>query len=198
MKPEDITGHLVLLMAPSGSGKGKLVESLQDLKEELHFLKTYTSRPRREGTTENPRYEFVTREAFQKLIDTDALVEWAEFSGNFYGTPKSEVIDALSAGKVAFKEMELQGVEQMRALVPEEHITVIYVDAGGWDALKARIVSRAAMSDEHLELRRQRFEIESKAKEKADVVIQNHDGNLEPAQEHFRTVISELLSKTAT
>jgi len=189
----DITGHLVLLMAPSGSGKGKIIEGLGELAEHLYFLKTYTSRERRKGTEENPKYQFVTREAFEKMVTEDAFVEWANYSGNLYGTAKAEIFVALKEGKVAFKEMELQGIMQMKELVPEEHMTVIYIDAGGWDALERRITERAAIDPSELELRRQRYEEESKTKDIANVVIENHDGMLQLAQDEFKKTIQHII-----
>jgi guanylate kinase len=188
------TGHLILLMAPSGSGKKKMLESIEHLTEKIYFAKTYTSRPPREGTEENPKYQFVSREEFQDLIDNEALIEWAEFSGNYYGTPTTEFTEPLAAGKVVMKEMELQGVQQIRQLIPAEQCTVIYIDAGSWEDLKGRILSRAPMDEEHLAMRRARYEEESSFKPSADVVIENHNGKLEAAQEHFCRVVEDILS----
>lgn len=193
MIEQTITGHLILLMAPSGSGKARLVESLGGYIDDLYFLKTYTSRTKREGAEENPNYNFIEKKDFLSMIERGEFVEWAEFSGNYYGTPKKEVADALASGKIAFKEMELQGVEQMREIVPAEHMTVIYVDAGGWDALKQRILSRASISEEELTMRKLRYEEESKAMDKADIIIKNYDGELEEAQRNFRDVVAGII-----
>lgn len=195
MNPSDIRGHLVLLMAPSGSGKGTLITSLGEIREKLYFAKTFTSRQPREGVEENPLYTFISREEFEQMIEEDAFVEWANFSGNYYGTPKSEVLEPLTGGSVVFKEMELQGIIQMRALIPAEHITVIYIDAGDWGSLEKRIRSRASMHEEELLLRKERYEEESKAKEEADIIIKNHDGLLEEAQTHFHEVIENIIMK---
>lgn len=188
-------GHIILLMAPSGSGKGTLLKGLGTLVDHIYFAKTYTSRQPREGVVENPKYVFVSREEFEELIANDQLIEWAEFSANYYGTPKSEFIDPMAAGKVVMKEMELQGIKQIQALFPPEQRTVIYIDAGPWEDLKKRVIARAPISDEHLELRRKSYEVESQFKDQADVVIENHDGKLDSAQEHFRSVIADIVDK---
>lgn len=195
MNPEKVTGHLIVLMAPSGSGKGSVIAGLGNLADKLYFLKTLTSRAPREGVEENPKYNFVSRDEFEKKIQEDAFVEWAEFGGNLYGTLKSEIIEALEQGKVAFKEMELQGIEQMRALIPEEHMTVIYLDAGSWDSLERRITARAAIDPDELALRKERYGEELKARDVADVVIKNHDGMLESAREDFTKTFQNIIDE---
>ncbi len=190
---ENVQGHLVLLMAPSGSGKKMMVDGLGETADELLFIKTYTSRAKREGTDENPKYEFVSLAEFEQMIEDDTFVEWANFSGNLYGTSKLEIAEYLKEKKVAFKEMELQGVNQIKNLFPKENISVIYIDAGDWSQLETRILARAAISDEELELRRLRYEEEAKFKDQADIIISNKNGEGEKAQAEFRKVIKEIV-----
>lgn len=180
-------------MAPSGSGKGALVKSLGELADQMYFAKTFTSRERRNGAAENPKYNFISREKFEHMIKDGVFVEWAEFSGNLYGTSKEDVLNALYNGEVVFKEMELQGIEQMKKIVGDEYVTVVYVEAGGWNALERRIRSRAVISDEELAMRKERYKEELKAKDIADVVIENKDGQLEEAQEEFRQTVIDII-----
>lgn len=189
-----VRGHLVLLMAPSGSGKGHIVAALGALREELYFAKTYTTRAPRKGADENPLYTFVSRAEFEHMIEDKAFIEWANFGGNLYGTPKEEILGPLHEGRVVFKEMELQGILQMEEILGKEHMTVIYVEAGGWDVLRRRIVGRASISDEELELRRLRYEEESKAKAVANVIIENFDGKLEEARHAFNRTIAQIIN----
>lgn len=180
-------------MAPSGSGKRTVIEGLGDLQDELYFAKTYTSRPRRDGAEENPKYEFVSREEFERMIEAGEFIEWATFSGNYYGTPKSEVIEPMQAGRIVFKEMELQGVEQIRELVPKEKLTVIYIDAGDWEELRARILARSAMAEDELQGRYERFVVEVQAKDEADIIVSNRTGEITAAQQHFRDVVRDKI-----
>lgn len=191
----DITGHLILLLAPSGSGKGQLITCMDGFKDNVYFAKTYTSRRRREGVAENPLYEFISEAEFEQMKEDGLFVEWAEFGGNLYGTPKSEILDPMSEGKVVFKEMELQGVKQIQKLIPKEYVTVMYVDAGGWDVLKRRVTGRAQMSEEELELRRQRYEEESRFMPETDVIVKNYDGKLEAAKGHFCSVVQDIINQ---
>jgi len=194
MDAQKITGHLILLMAPSGSGKRMMVEGLGELKNKLYFAKTYTSRVRREGAEENPQYEFVSRETFKNMIEAGEFIEWANFGGNYYGTPISEFTAPLLSKHIVFKEMELQGIEQIKELIPNQHLTVIYIDAGDWEALKKRILGRAAMSEEELALRYERYLEETKAIGIADVIIDNTDGRLAEAQKEFAALIADIVA----
>ena len=83
MELDTAAGHLILLSAPSGSGKNTVMEGLGELANTLTFLKTYTTRSRREGTQENLRYSFISPEEFTKMIENDEFIEWAEFGGNY-------------------------------------------------------------------------------------------------------------------
>ena len=196
MEPDTITGHLLLLMAPSGSGKKSIIDSVLAEHRDIYFAKTYTTRAVREGVEENPLYMFTDKEHFEQMKADDALIEWAEYSGNYYGTPKSEIIDQLERGKVVFKEMELQGVKQIRELIPPTHRTVVYIDAGDWSNLEKRIRERAPISDEELALRKKRYEEEAKSKDEADIIIRNHDGELEAAIEHMEYIVSGIVEQT--
>lgn len=196
MDATQITGHLILLMAPSGSGKGKLVQGLGELAKKLYFAKTYTSRTPREGAEENPNYEFVSRETFTKMIEAGEFIEWANFSGNYYGTPISEFTAPLLSGHIVFKEMELQGIEQIKEIIPKEKRTVIYIDAGSWDDLKKRIIARSPMSEDELRQRYERYLEETKALDIADVIIDNTDGRLAAAQAEFAGLIADIVEHT--
>jgi guanylate kinase len=195
MDTNEINGHLLLMMAPSGSGKKSLIDSVLAEHHDIYFAKTYTTRAIRQGTKENPLYMFTTREHFEEMMNNKDLIEWAEYSGNYYGTPKSEIIEPLRQGKIVFKEMELQGVQQMRELVPAEHRTVVYVDAGSWEHLERRIKARAPISDEELALRKKRYETESQSMDKADIIIQNHDGKLPEATAHLEQIVDSIVKR---
>jgi len=193
METSDIKGHLLLMMAPSGSGKKSIIDSVLKEHKDIYFAKTYTTRAIREGVEENPLYTFISREKFESMIDNDEFIEWAEYSGNYYGTPKIEIIEPLKQGKIVFKEMELQGVRQMKELIPAEKRTVVYVDAGSWECLEQRIKARAPISDEELALRKQRYEAESESMDKADTIIRNHDGKLPEAIAHMEEVVDGIV-----
>ena len=193
MEINDIKGHLLLVMAPSGSGKKCIIDSILEKHRDIYFAKTYTTRSIREGVEENPLYMFTSKDHFKEMIKKDELIEWAEYSGNYYGTPKLEIIEPLKKGKIVFKEMELQGVQQIREIIPIENRTVVYIDAGAWERLEKRIRARAPITEEEVALRKERYERESLSMEKADVIIRNHDGELDAAIEHMEHIVTGIV-----
>lgn len=190
-----ITGHLILIMAPSGSGKGVLIEHLRSTFPELRFAVSCTTRDPRPGEHEGDVYYFVSQEVFEERIRRGEFLEWAEFSGNRYGTLKSEILEPLARGQVVLREVELQGIQAVSEIIPAVHRTIIYVDAGSWDALERRITARAPISDEHLALRKARYEVESEWKQYADVIIENHDGRVEDAKHSIESCIRDIFTK---
>ena len=191
----DIKGHLILLMAPTGSGKGELERHIFAKFPELVFSVSCTTRPPRPGEVDGRDYYFLTTAEFKSKIEAGEFLEWAEFSGNLYGTLKSELLDALKAGKIVLNEIELQGVESTKQLIPLQNLSVIYIDAGGWDSLERRAKLRAPITEEELNKRRERFVIESGFKPHADYVISNLDGALEEAKLAFETLVSDIIKK---
>lgn len=181
-------------MAPTGSGKGVLEQHVFTKFPQIKFAVSCTTRDLRPGEQDGVQYHFITREAFEEKIQQGAFLEWAEFSGNLYGTLKSEVEDSLNRGEIILNEIELQGVEALKKLIPKEQRTIIYVEAGGWEVLKARALSRAPISEEHLQLRYERCLEEQKSKPHADYVIDNQDGQIEEAKAQLEEIITAIIT----
>lgn len=193
-------GKFFLIIGPSGSGKGTLVNHLRENNHSLGlvFPVSCTTRERRPREKEGETYYFVTREEFEKRIKRDEFLEWAEYGGNLYGTLKSEIVDPLKAGRCVLREVEIQGASSIIGLFDRKDLFVIYIDAGPWEKMEKRIRDRAPIDDHELELRRERFEEEITFKDKADLVIENYDGQAKKAQaDLLREVerVCECLSK---
>jgi guanylate kinase len=189
-----IKGHVVVVMAPMGSGKGTLIKSALEKYDHLSLTISCTSRHIRPGEVDGKHYHFVTKEEFQNKIENEDFLEWAEFAGNYYGTLKSEIVPKLLNCEVVVLEIEVQGVEQLLNLIPRDHMTITYIEAGGWERLKARAKARAPITDEELEARHQRYLIEKEAKPLADVIIDNTK-DIETARTEFHQVIADADKK---
>lgn len=174
-----------------GSGKSMLMKHAIATHPDLVMPYSYTTRPRRPDAVENDHYRFVSVEEFEAMIEAGAFLEWARFGDNYYGTRRDEVEEELAAGKLLLKEMEVQGVRQVRGLLPRDQFLTVFVDAGSWEVLAARAVKRAPMSDEELAKRRQRYEDELTFKEEADRVIVNGEGMQEEAKAAFDAILNE-------
>ena len=190
----EVSGHVVVVMAPMGSGKGTIVEHALATYPELQHTISCTSRSMRPGEEDGKQYYFVSRAEFDQKIAEGDFLEWAEFAGNKYGTLKSEILPRLTDCGVVIVEIELQGVEQLLTLLPREHMTIVYIEAGGWEMLRARAEARAPMSDLELAARHERYLIEQQAKPIADVIIDN-SGSIELACAEFDQVIDAAYQK---
>jgi guanylate kinase len=188
-----INGHLVLLMAPMGSGKKMLIDAAKQAFPQVRFLVSCTTRQPRPSEVDGREYYFISRTEFEERIRNEAFVEWAEFGGNLYGTLKSELLTPLQSKQLVLNEIELQGVQQIMALIPKEFRTIVYLDAGDWEVLRARAIRRAPISETELELRHKRYLIERESKVYADVVIENKDGKAHEAEREFVDLVGNII-----
>ncbi len=130
------------------------------------------------------------------MIERGEFLEWAEFSGNYYGTRRADIEQGLAEGNVMFKEMEVQGVRQARKLLQKNELITVFIDAGSWEELSRRALAREHMDEATLEKRRLRFEDERTFMLEADVVIENHTGKQAEAMAAFETVIAKAIEDT--
>jgi guanylate kinase len=131
---------LVVLSGPSGVGKSTVVKALRAEHPEVWLSVSATTRFPRPGETHGVHYRFVTREEFAELVDSGGLLEWAEFAGNLYGTPRQPVLDHLAAGRPVVLEIDLQGARQVRAVMPAAKL--VFLAPPSWDELVRRLTGR--------------------------------------------------------
>ncbi|HYE23524.1 MAG TPA: guanylate kinase [Candidatus Paceibacterota bacterium] len=189
-------GKLILVIGPMGSGKSTLMRHAIERFPELRTPYSYTTRPRRPDPVENEHYQFVSREEFEEKIRNNEFLEWAKFSDNYYGTLKEYVLEGIEEGKVMFKEMEVQGVRQVKAAMDPADLVTVFIDAGSWETLVERALGRSPMSEEELARRKAHFEEELTFMPDADVVIHNRSvEEKESAKEAFEQVIKDALDR---
>lgn len=192
---ENVKGHLVIVMAPTGSGKGTLIKDALANFSALETTISCTTRPMRPGEVEGREYHFLSEADFEEKKQAGDFLEWAVFGEYQYGTLKNEIIPRLIAGKLVIAEIDLQGVEQLHQLIPSESMTTVFIDAGGWDNLKKRALDRAPMTDTELNHRYERYLVEVLAKDKAGTIINNSTNDFTPAKDAFRELILKLQEK---
>jgi guanylate kinase len=112
-------GRLIVLTGPSGVGKGTLLAALLQAHPELHLSISATTRSPRPGEVDGVNYYFFDRAQFEQAIQAGELLEWAEFAGNYYGTPIQPVRDQVAAGGLMILEIELVGARQVATIFPE-------------------------------------------------------------------------------
>ena len=144
-------GNLIVFTGPSGVGKGTVVKELFKNLDNLIFSVSVTTREKRSGEEEGKNYFFRTNHEFDELIQADKLLEWAEFVGNKYGTPKDFVFEKLKNGTDVFLEIEVQGALQVKEKFPEA--LMIFLLPPSIDELEARLRKRATEPEEKILLR---------------------------------------------
>lgn len=191
----NINGHVVVVMAPTGSGKGTLIKEALKVFPELYQTISCTTRAMRPGEVDGREYHFLSSAQFEQRKEGGDFLEWAYFGQNQYGTLKSEILPRLEDGKMVITEIEVQGVEQLKSLIPGEHITTVYIEAGGWEVLKSRAIKRAPISEEELEHRYERYLVEVTSKDLADRIINNEADDFTAAKEDFCKLIEEIKTR---
>ncbi len=191
---KEINGQAVVIMGPTGSGKGTLIKRILKEITAIEHTVSVTTRKPRGNEIDGREYYFWSDSQFKETIKAGDFLEWAEFANFKYGTLKSEIVPRLQSGKVVIVEIELQGVEQLLKLLPRDNVTIIYVDAGDWEVMRARAIARARITEADLEKRYKRFLIESKAKNKANHIIDN-SGSLDTALTQLRAVFHSIFNK---
>ncbi len=184
-------GLLIVVSAPSGCGKGTLLaEILKD--KDYYYSVSATTRSPREGEVDGVNYHFATREEFEDLIKSDGMLEYAQYCGNYYGTPKKEVEKKLSEGKNVILEIEVQGAMQVKEIAPEG--VFVFILPPSVSELKKRLLKRGTEEISVIEKRVSEAVGEIKYAEKYDYVIVNDD--LSKAVDDFKTVISAEKMRT--
>ena len=177
--------NLIIFTGPSGVGKGTIVKQVfQDLKN-IEFSISCTTRAIRPGEVDGVNYFFKTREQFEKMIAADALLEWAEFVGNYYGTPKDFVFNTLEAGNDVFLEIEVQGALQVMEKFPEA--VSIFLVPPSLEELESRLRTRATETEEILQKRLAKAREEMKFLDRFKYIVTNDD--LDKAVESVKALI---------
>ncbi|MFC4100986.1 guanylate kinase [Paenibacillus xanthanilyticus] len=144
-------GLLIVLSGPSGVGKGTVCSVLRHKQSDLVYSVSATTRSPRQGEIDGINYFFKTREQFQDMIARDALLEHAEYVGNYYGTPRDFVERTLASGKDVILEIEVQGALKVKEKFPEG--VFIFLLPPSLDVLKQRIVGRGTENAEVIDHR---------------------------------------------
>jgi guanylate kinase len=166
-------GRLLLITGPSGVGKGTLVTRLRESHPDLWLSVSATTRAPRAGEEEGRHYFFLDRAAFERQVATGGFLEWAEFAGNLYGTPRAAVQERLEAGRTVLLEIELEGARQVRRSFPAGFQVLLRPPS--FEELERRIRGRGTDSEEAIARRLARAREELAAEAEFDAVVVNDD-----------------------
>ena len=190
-----VKGSILVISGPSGSGKTSLARAVcEELKDKAYFSISTTTRPKREGEKDGVDYFFVSKEEFLKDIEEGYFLEWAEVHGNFYGTSKKQINEALNKGQIVFLDIDVQGHEAVRKAYPDI-VTSVFVTTKDKDILIQRLKNRGTETEETLEVRMINALHEMKKIPEYDFLLINDD--FEEAKEFLRGVAISSLIKTS-
>ena len=169
-------GLLIILSGPSGVGKGTVRKYImnRELFPMVFSVSMTTREPRATATeTNGVEYYFVSKEEFQRNIDNDNFLEWAEFVGNRYGTPKSIVEELRNEGKNVLLEIEINGAEQVLSKVKDDRVVSFYLKPPSMKQLEARIRKRKSEPEDVIKKRLAKAEAEMEKAKNYDFVVMN-------------------------
>lgn len=165
--------RLFVISGPSGAGKGTLVEHALKRRSDLALSISATTRHQRPHEIPGVHYHFMTEAEFDKLIDQDGFVEWANVHGNKYGTPVKEVEEKLESGHSLILEIDPQGAFQVLQKVPDA--VLIFITPPSVEELEARLRGRGTETESEVQTRLHNMEAEIKTSSLYDAVIVNDD-----------------------
>ena len=178
-------GILIVVSGFSGAGKGTIMRELLKRYEQYALSVSATTRAPREGEEEGKDYCFKTREAFERMIADDELVEYACYVNHYYGTPRAYVEEMLSRGRDVILEIEIQGARKIRKQFPEA--VLLFVTTRNAQVLKERLTKRGTESPEVIGQRLKRAAQESEGIEEYDYLVVNDE--LEVCVEEIHAII---------
>jgi guanylate kinase len=152
-------------------GKSTVVRELRERRPEVWLSVSATTRRPRPGEVDGVHYFFVDDAAFDHLVRGDHLLEWAEFAGNRYGTPRRPVTDRLDAGEPVLLEIDLQGARQVRERMPDSRL--VFLAPPSWDELVRRLVGRGTEPADVIDRRLAAARTELEAEDEFDVTLVN-------------------------
>ena len=166
--------RLLVLSAPSGAGKTTVCARLLDRHPELRLSVSTTTRPLRRGEQHGVHYDFVTRDAFDRMVEAGEFLEWAEVHGERYGTTLQRVDELLAAGLDVLLDVDVQGAGSLRARCGDRARSVMLLPPT-WEELERRLRGRATDSDEVIRRRLRNARAEVERWPDFDAVVVNDD-----------------------
>ncbi len=179
-------GLLFVVSAPAGCGKDTILEQLFKVTENVGYSVSATSRAPREGEIDGVHYHFRTREQFEQMIREDAVLEYTEYCGNYYGTPRKAVEDMLNSGKDVILKIEVEGAMNIKRLFPE--CCLVFILPPSMAELERRLRKRGTETEEKITERTAQAREELKYAENYDYLIVN--GELSAAVDELKAVIT--------
>jgi guanylate kinase len=182
-------GKIIIIVAPSGTGKSTLIEKLQK-EVTLKWSVSCTTRPKREGEVHGKDYFFIGKEEFKTRIKNNEFLEWAEVHSNYYGTLKSFVDEGLARGDFLLFDLDVQGCDSIKKIYNQD-AKVIFIEPPSVEELEKRLIKRGTDSMAVIKERVQNAREEIKRKNDFDYNLLND--NIENAYPKLKQIVLEIM-----
>ena len=169
------TGKLVIISAPSGTGKGTVINELLKQRPDFVFSVSSTTRKPRPGEVDGVAYHFITKKRFKEMSDKNEFLEYAEYVGEFYGTPAKPVDDCINSGLTILLDVEVQGAKQVMLKKPDA--LSIFITPPDMLELENRLRGRGTDSEDKLAARLKRAQVELEEKSNYNYIVVNDDAS---------------------
>ena len=164
---------LIILTGPSGVGKGTVIKEILEKDADIWLSISATTRTPRIGEKDGVNYYFLSEERFKDMVDKKEFLEWAQFAGNYYGTPLSTVNQKIEEGFIVLLEIEVEGAKQIKEKFPEA--LSIFLLPPSKEELEKRIRNRGTENEEAINRRLRRAIYEIGSSDEFDFVLTNHN-----------------------
>jgi len=179
------SGLLIVVSAPSGTGKGTLIKQLMEKNKNIRLSVSATTRKPRQGEIEGQNYFYKSLEEFKQMVENDELIEWVEYCDNFYGTPRKYVDECLKNGLDVVLELEVEGAHNIRSKYPD--CVLVFILPPSFEELRKRIENRGTEAPEVILKRMDKARKEVTFINDYDYVIINDD--ISKAVEDINSII---------
>ena len=179
---------LIVISGPSGVGKDAVLNGMKRRRYPLYYAVTATTRPRRERERDSVDYYFVSRADFEKMVERNELLEWANVYGNLYGVPGRQIQEALARGQDAVVKVDVQGAAAIKKIAPQA--VFIFLAPPSMNDLESRLRQRRTESGVDLELRMATAHEEMKQLPMFDYIVVNHKDGVEAAISQIEAIVT--------
>ena len=180
-------GKLFIISGPSGAGKDTVLAELFRLMPNINLSKSYITRPKRAGDDQKPKYCFISKEEFLEKLRAGEFLEYNEYQGNYYGTPKTPIFESIDSGKDIVLEVDINGAHKVKEQMPEA--IGIFIAPPSFAVLKERLCGRSSESEEQVRGRMTQAVEEMKHAAEYDYVVVNQQDMAKECARHISDII---------